>query len=103
MCMTLEYRMAQCTQLNKRRENLAISRPKLGNMSLNKSPRLWTEVVSRPAEGGESLRQKEEGVSTENNLPMIFSFLPVYAGIKYISLQETSPGLVPSPRRTVMD
>lgn len=53
--MTLEYRMAQCTQLNKRRENLAISRPRPGNMALNKSPHLWTEVVSRPAEGGESV------------------------------------------------
>lgn len=41
--------------------------------------------------------------SPQSNLPMIFSFLPVHAGIKHISLQETSPGPVPSPRQTVMD
>ena len=100
--MTLEYRMAQCTQLNKRRENVAISRPRPGNMALNKSPHLWTEVVSRPAKGGESVGQKEEGVSPQSNLPVIFSFLPAHAGIKHISLQEAPPGLVPSPRVTVM-
>lgn len=60
--MTLEYRMAQCTQLNKKREILAISRPGPGNMALNESPHLWTKVVSRPAEGGKSVRQREEGV-----------------------------------------